>query len=218
MRRRSPTLTEALSTLTVALVLASIAAIVAVVTISERQGRDDIELRFGRTSTVAVNEALGRHLDPAAPLLAEARQRAERGVLVVENPPSLSDYLTDKVRHHPGVAFFYYGDQTTGRFVGAWRRDDGAIMLRQTAPDVDGGRAFEWEVGPDGRRTPYEQNLVPGYDSRSRPWYQQAVAQRVLAWTEPYPFASGASGLPPRWCCLTPAASGLAASSPSTSP
>ena len=64
----------------------------------------------------------------------------------------LSDYLIDKVRHHPGVAFFYYGDQATGRFVGAWRRDDGAIILRQTAPDVDGGRAFEWEVAP--RRPP----------------------------------------------------------------
>ena len=107
MRRRSPTLTVALSTLTVTLVLASIGAIVAVVSISERQGREDIELRYGRTSTFAVNAALGRHLDPAAPLLAEARQRAERGPLAADDPPSLSDYLVDKVRHHPDVAFFY---------------------------------------------------------------------------------------------------------------
>src|SRR5687767_8645970 len=100
MRRSSPTLTVALSTLTVTLVLASIGAIVAVVSITERQGREDIELRYGRTSTFAVNATLGRHLDPATPLLAEARQRAERGVLAVDDPPSLSDYLIDKVRHH----------------------------------------------------------------------------------------------------------------------
>jgi hypothetical protein len=75
--RPGPTLTVTLTSLTVGLVLLSIGAVVAVVSISGRQTRDDIELRYGRTSTFALNEALARHLAPAAPLLAEARQRAE---------------------------------------------------------------------------------------------------------------------------------------------
>jgi hypothetical protein len=164
VRRGPPTLTVALSTLTVALVLASIGAIVAVVSISNRHGREDIEERYGRTSTFAVGQALSRYLAPAGPMLAEARQRAERGQLDVDDPTSLADYFVDKVRYQPGVAFFMYGDQATGRFVGAWRRDDGVIVLARSEPDVDDGRRSEWEVGADGRLVPIERNVPVGFD------------------------------------------------------
>jgi hypothetical protein len=119
MRRRSPTLTVALSTLTVTLVLASIGAIVAVISVSDRQARDDIELRYGRTRAFAVTESLRRNLAQAEPFLTEARLRVERGLLTVDDPSGLSNYLIDKVRYQPDIAFYYYGDQATGRFVGA---------------------------------------------------------------------------------------------------
>jgi adenylate cyclase len=34
-----------------------------------------------------------------------------------------------------------------------------------------------------------------GFDPRSRPWYQRAIERGELAWTEPYPFASGGVGI-----------------------
>jgi hypothetical protein len=122
-----------------------------VVSVSDRIALEDIELRYGRTSTFAVNESLRRTLAPATPFLTEALLRVERGQLDVDDPASLADYLVDKVRYQPDIAFFMYGDQATGRFVGAWRRDDGAIVLARSSADVDGGRRSEWEVGIDGR-------------------------------------------------------------------
>ena len=159
------------------LVLLSVGAIVAVVSISDRQAREDIEQRYGRTRAFAVTESLRRDLAQAEPFLTEARLRVERGLLAIDDPESLADYLVDKVRYQPGIAFFYYGDQATGRFIGAWRRDDGAVMLARSSPDVDGGRRSEWEVGVDGRLTPFQRNVAAGYDPRQRPWYQLATAE-----------------------------------------
>src|SRR6476620_9973196 len=150
VRWRPPSLTLTLASLTVMLVLLSVGAVVAVVSFSDRQARDDIELRYGRTRAFAVTESLRRNLAQATPVLTEARLRVERGLLAVDNPSSLADFLVDKVRYQPDIAFFYYGDQATGRFVGAWRRDDGAVMLARSSADVDDGRRSEWEVGVDG--------------------------------------------------------------------
>src|SRR3954447_22627727 len=94
--RPGPTLTFTLASLTVTLVLVSIGAIVAVVSVSDRQAREDIELRYGRTRTFAVTEALRRNFAQAEPLLNEARLRVERGQLAVDDPTSLGDYLIDK--------------------------------------------------------------------------------------------------------------------------
>ena len=193
--RPGPTLTFTLASLTVTLVLLSVGAVVAVVSISDRQAREDIELRYGRTSTFAVTESLRRNLAPAAPLLTEARLRVERGLLAVDDPESVANYLIDKVRYQPDIAFFYYGDQATGSFTGAWRRNDGAVVLARSSPEVDGVRRSEWEVGLDGRLTPFQRDVPAGFDSRRRPWYQLATAGLALAWTEPYPFASGGIGI-----------------------
>ena len=142
MRRGSPTLTVTLSTLTVTLVLVSIGAIVAVVSISDRQGREDIELRYGRTSTFAVTESLRRDLAPAAPLLTEARLRVERGLLAVDDPSALADYLVDKVRYQPGHRLLLC---TATRQPAASSAPGGATTARSSwpdrLPDVDGGRA-----------------------------------------------------------------------------
>ena len=195
MRWHPPSLTLTLASLTVMLVLLSVGSIVAVISLSDRQARDDIELRYGRTRAFGVTESLRRDLAQAAPLLTEARLRVERGLLSVDDPSSLGDYLVDKVRYQPDIAFFYYGDQATGRFVGAWRRDDGAVVLARSSADVDGGRRSEWEVGVDGRLTPFQRDVPAGFDPRQRPWYELATASPGLAWTEPYPFAAGGVGI-----------------------
>jgi hypothetical protein len=193
--RPGPTLTLTLASLTVMLVLLSVGAIVAVVTFSDRQARDDIELRYGRTRAFAVTESLRRNLAQATPVLTEARLRVERGLLAVDDSKALADFLVEKVRYQPDIAFFYYGDQATGGFVGAWRRDDGAIVLARSSADVDGGRRSEWEVGVDGRLAPFQRDVPDGFDPRQRPWYQLATARSGLSWTEPYPFTSGGVGI-----------------------
>src|SRR4051794_6973448 len=90
---RQPTLTITLTTLTVTLVLMTVAMVVWVITLGETQAREDIELRYGRTSTLAVAATLGRYLSTATPLLTEAHDRAERGTLKVDDLPELDEFL-----------------------------------------------------------------------------------------------------------------------------
>jgi hypothetical protein len=170
--------------------LVSIATVVAVVRISDQHSLEDIEQRFGRASTLAVRSALARQLASAAPLLAEARGLAEHERLAVDDPAALGEHLVDKVRYQPEISYFMYADQATGRFVGARRRNDGAIVLVIVARDLEQGRPMEWHVARDGTRTPLTSALPGDYDPRARPWYHLATAQDQVAWTAPYRFAS----------------------------
>ena len=196
MRRpRQPTLTLTLAALTVALLLVTVAAVVAVATTSANRVREDYEQRLLGFTSFSVATIAGRYLAPATPLLEEARYRAGRSTLGLDDPEALAEYLVDRVRFEPDVSFFYFGDQATGRFSGAWRRADGAIILARSSPEVDGGRRSEWEVTPAWERVPFQRELPDGYDPRLRPWYDLALGSTGVAWTDPYPFFDGRPGL-----------------------
>ena len=57
----------------------------------------------------------------------------------------------------------------------------------------DGGRRSEWEVGADGRLTPFQRDVPAGFDPRRRPWYELATANR--GWPGPSRLSSHPAGL-----------------------
>ena len=134
----------------------------------------------GRSFTVGAL-AIGTQVDaffaPTLPLLQESVEQVQRNRLRVDDVEELSEYLVRRLGSAQSVGWLSYSDQETGRFIGAWRRPDGAIILNRSQPDVDGGRPFEVEVTPDGRRIPFYRDLPGGYDPRVRPWYQQAIGR-----------------------------------------
>src|ERR671919_554667 len=79
------------------------------------------------------------------------------GLAFVTRGESLGEQLAERLRYQQGLAWLSYSDHQTGRFVGAWRRADGTIILNRSSPDVDGGRPSEVVIGLDGRRVPYER-------------------------------------------------------------
>ena len=70
--------------------------VVTVITLGETRGREDIELQYGRTSTLAVAATLSRYLSTATPLLTEAHDRAEQGTLNLDDLPELDEFLIDR--------------------------------------------------------------------------------------------------------------------------
>jgi adenylate cyclase len=184
-----------LLSLLVGLLLLTVASLALVAHFSANRASQELEARSFRIAALAISSQLGSYLEPAIPLLQEARLQALRGRLPVDDPEAVGDYLVERLRHQRGVGWFSYSDHATGRFVGAWRRADGAIILNRSSPDVDGGLPSEFEVTPDGQRIPFHREVKPGYDPRRQGWYQQATGSEGIIWTEPFEFNEGVMGI-----------------------
>lgn len=193
--RRYLTLRITLLTLLVSLLLGTAASLGAVAFVSTRESIQDLQERYFRVVSVAVTRETATFLQAGLPLLEEAHAQASRGRLPVDDPDALGEYFVERLRFQPALAWLSYSDDATGRFVGAWRREDGAIILNQSAPDVDEGQPREAEVLPTGQRVPFFREVRGGYDPRTRDWYEAAVAAPGVTWTEPFEFNEGRLGI-----------------------
>jgi adenylate cyclase len=195
LRRCHVSLRVTILALLAGLLFSTIAPIAGVTFFSTSQAIGELEgTHFLVVSTAATRE-IESLLEPARSLLAESRTQAERDLLPVDEPDRLGDFLVERLRYRKNLAWLSYSDDASGRFVGAWRDQNGSIILNQSSPDRDGGRPFEVVVGADGSRTPIERELKGGYDPRRKGWYRQAIARDGLSWTEPYEFNEGKVGI-----------------------
>ena len=158
-----------LLTLLVGLLLLTVASIGTVAQISMNRIVGEMERRLFTIGALAIGSQVNGFFSPASPVLEDLADQTRRGGLRVDDPDALADYLVARLRRTPTVGWLSYSEHATGRFVGAWRRDDGAIIVNHSLPNVDGGRATEFEVTPDGRRIPFQRDLPGGYDPRERP-------------------------------------------------
>lgn len=195
MRGWTPTLQATLLALIVGLLAATALSILAAATYAWQRNFDEYTERLISLSGLTIGLQVTSLLTPADPVLEQAVADTVFGRLSVDDVDDLSAYLVDRLRHQRHTAWFSYGDHDTGRFVGAWRREDGAIMLNRSQPGVDGGRTFEFEVRPDGRLAPFQREEVTGYDPRVRPWYREAATNYRAVWVGPYRFNRGEPGI-----------------------
>jgi hypothetical protein len=188
LRRCHVSLRVTVLALLAGLLFSTIAPIAGVTFFSTSQAIGELEGTHFVVVSAAATREIESLLEPARSLLAECRTQAERDLLPVDQPDRLGDFLVERLRYRKNLAWLSYSDDATGRFVGAWRDQDGTIILNQSSPDTDGGRPFEAVVAADGRRTPIERDVKGGYDPRRKGWYRQAIARDGLTWTEPYEF------------------------------
>jgi adenylate cyclase len=195
IRVRRPSLRTTLLTLLVGLLLVTVLSLATVAQAGVSRIVDEMAGRSFTVGALAIGTQVDAFFAPTLPLLLESVEQVQRNRLRVDDLEDLSEYLVGRLRRAQSVGWLSYSDQATGRFVGAWRRQDGTIILNRSHPDVDGGRPFEVEVTPDGRRIPFHRDVPGGYDPRQRPWYQQAAASEGVIWTEPFAFNEGAYGV-----------------------
>ena len=192
-RRLSLRLT--LVSLLVGVLLSTVVSLATVAQVSIGGIVAEMEARSFSISALAMAAQVNAYVGPATPVLDELVDQARRGQPSVDDADGLADFLVARLRRAPTVGWLSFSSDATGRFVGAWRRADGAIIVNRSAPDVDGGRPSEVEVTDDGRRIPFQRDLPGGYDPRQRPWYRAAVASDGVIWTEPFAFNEGAFGI-----------------------
>ncbi|MBI3830451.1 MAG: serine/threonine protein kinase [Planctomycetes bacterium] len=134
-------------------------------------------------------------LEPAGPILQECLALADQGDLPVDDPEKLGPRLAARLRSQKNLAWLSYSDDATGRFVGARRATDGAIVINRSNPKEDGGRPREWLVSLDGSQKELDASALKAYDPRAQTWYQRACAQPGVFWTRPFTFHEGARGI-----------------------
>jgi adenylate cyclase len=195
VRVHRPSLRTTLLTLLVGLLLITVLSLATVAQAGVSRIVDEMAGRSFTVGALAIGTQVDAFFAPTLPLLHESVEQVQRNRLRVDDVEELSEYLVGRLRRAQSVGWLSFSDQATGRFIGAWRRPDGAIILNRSHPDVDGGRPFEVEVTPDGRRIPFHRDVPGGYDPRQRPWYQQAAAADGVIWTPPFAFNEGAYGV-----------------------
>ncbi len=192
--RRLPFRT-ALLMLVLGSLVCTVGAIGAAAYFSASNAAQDLKERHYKLVSEATSLEVRRLLEPVPRILFEYRTLARRGMLPIEDPMALGKLLAERLRTRTFLGWISYSDRATGRFVGAWRREDGAIVINRSRPDINHGRASEWILDEQGVLTPLERELPGGYDPRSRPWFRNAVESSDLVWSEPYVFQEGQPGI-----------------------
>jgi adenylate cyclase len=180
-----------LLSLSVGLLLVTVLAIGALTLFSTQRSVDRLGVALQERITRGAADKLEALLAPARAALLENRTAAARGLLPLDDQLALSERLVDRLRHEPTLTWLSYGDEQ-GRFTGAWRREDGAIIANRSWIGADGrGRLIEELVSPEGRRETVRTSEDWRYDPRQRPFYALGRRAAGVAWTPPYEWWDG---------------------------
>ena len=180
-----------LLSLSVGLLLVTVLAIGALSLFNTQRSVDRLGVALRESISRGTADKLEALLAPARAALLEHQSAAARGLLPVGDQFALSERLVERLRHEPTLTWLSYGDEQ-GRFTGAWRREDGAIIANRSWIGGDGrGRLIEEVVFPDGRRERVRASEDWRYDPRQRPFYALGRHADGVAWTPPYEWWDG---------------------------
>lgn len=108
------------------------------------------------------------------------------GILDVDDADSLEQQFWRQIRTFPSLDYIYFGHHERGGYAGVGRSDTQWPDIEETE-DYVAGDFLIYETDSEGNR----QALLsrdPGYDPRRRGWYNDAVADRGMGWSEIYSF------------------------------
>jgi class 3 adenylate cyclase len=150
---------------------------------------------------LAMTQAANLTADHVLRLFGDAEPAVRQGPLLVAqglldpaDTIALERYVVAVLRAHPELAWASYGDRDD-RFVGAWRNRAGAVFVNRSFPRAGRIRLEEERPFPDGRRERVRVSDDHDYRPRERPFFRVVEAAGDVAWTEPYRFFEGETGI-----------------------
>ncbi|WP_055074508.1 cache domain-containing protein [Pseudanabaena sp. 'Roaring Creek'] len=106
-----------------------------------------------------------------------------QGILKTQDRAS-EKYLWQQINNFPMVSWIYYGEESTGNFVGITRIDN----QLQTAININGSKGlqrYRYNLNRQGERLSLA-GTPEAYDPRQRPWYRAALRDRQSTWSPIY--------------------------------
>ncbi|WP_162273508.1 ATP-binding protein [Ectothiorhodospira magna] len=168
------------------LVVLTVMASVLVAWLAIHDGRravDDIARQLRTDVLLRVEDRLTGYLS-IPPAVNENNARAlAAGVLQLDDTTRMQRYFHGVMSAHPSLAYSFFGT-VDGEFYGARRMKNGDIQAVR-AGVVTGGDSHNFATNALGDALALKQ-VYPGFDPRTRPWYQAGVAADGPTWTPIY--------------------------------
>ncbi|WP_448381514.1 ATP-binding protein [Gloeomargarita sp.] len=149
-----------------------------------RQGQQSVQVvaqQLQGEIAERVRTELDGFLAPALQLVAINAELVRQN-LIQTQPPRGEIYLWRQMTLYPQLRVIYFGAATDGRFIGVRRRiEDNSLRLYFNTGQ-------EFILGNQGQRVAQQNEPPPArrFDSRTRPWYRQALTQDGPIWTDVY--------------------------------
>jgi adenylate cyclase len=147
-----------------------------------------------RTSQTLIQEAssllkhrLELYLLPLGRDIIEAGNLLAKGVIDPNNSTQFNNYLYEAIDHNPDIYGVYWGTPT-GDYYGIDRESQNKLALEYIIRSATPNRNIRYELDENGQTQ--KTSALPNidYDPRTRPWYQAAVREQQLIWTDIYQF------------------------------
>ncbi|HBB35237.1 MAG TPA: hypothetical protein DC064_26460, partial [Cyanobacteria bacterium UBA9273] len=107
----------------------------------------------------------------------------QQGLLKPSSLPELESFFLRQMRAFDLVPYTAWGNEK-GEYIGIDRQRDGTLHV-EVVDDPTHPKFYTYDVNPQGQRGKLLQ-ITPFYDPRTRPWYQNAMAQRKATWSSIY--------------------------------
>ncbi len=157
-----------------------------------RDGRTAVRDTAAQLSTEIaqqIHNRLQAQLDIPAVINELNASAISRGLLSPDDQRAMERFFAGQVRRIQATSSIYFGN-TRGGLANAGRDPtDGSIYVIATE-EFDAGTFRKFAIDDDDRR---ERLLlsVPGFDARTRPWYQRARDRQGPAWSDVYVLFTG---------------------------
>ncbi len=164
--------------------------------VSSARTLEEIRQQHFSLVSLTLSGEVSRILEPAEHILPELKNFADRGLINPLDSDRLGIFLAELLRQEENVSWLSFTVSATGAFTGARRDAEGRIGVNHSDPNVDNGRPQEFLLDLNGSRLQLPPRNAGSDDTRTRSWYQKAVAGGgSIVWTEPYSFNEGITGI-----------------------
>ncbi|MBX2808747.1 MAG: diguanylate cyclase [Cellvibrionaceae bacterium] len=162
-----------------------------IIFISQFSIKRDIDEQASVILHHAVNESKALtqgFLEPAYRSVLMTRQLLENGSLSIETQPLLEDYFLGLLQNNPEMTGAYIATLDNDFYFVARNTDKpkAAFLSKFISKDHPGKASFVWRdaaLAMIDRATEADD-----FQFKQRPWYQRAITEEALIWTEPYIF------------------------------
>ncbi|WP_173984442.1 PAS domain-containing sensor histidine kinase [Magnetospirillum sp. SS-4] len=164
--------------------------------INSRNAVNSVAKELRREIANRIEDHLRELLDEPQHVLRENALNIANGVLSGAAPATIRRHFLRQSLIHPSLTSIYFGNADGGLVVGG---HDGhrEVLYTIETEGFTAGTFNKYRADADGTRTQLMQSL-PGYDARTRPWYQAAAATDGGVWGSIYILFTGQDmALPP---------------------
>ncbi|HSH04942.1 MAG TPA: ATP-binding protein, partial [Anaerolineae bacterium] len=150
---------------------------------------NDVADTLRREITFRIEEHLETFLHVPQQINETNSQLLRQEVLRVNDPEMLERHFWEQIQIFDSVSSIYFGN-TAGGMANAGREGEDGFLYVIATDDFKQGAFRKFETDDEGERGELLLTM-PNFDARTRPWYQGAVVNEGVAWSEAYILFTG---------------------------